>query len=408
MGEEHQTTAGAEGPPIVSVGADVDVQALVEEVQAEVARKVQAGLYPPELMIEVNQDPLGMAVVALRDAATFSSVVPVSSGRARFAGAVSVAKRVIAKVLSWHTRWIVDQMHTFGSNAVATSGLVVDRLHDHDRALTNIRSQLARVREVDGLTSAASPVPKAPSPTAESATTARARSQQVERDLDYLQFENRFRGSQQEVTERQAAYLDLFRQPPGRVVDLGCGRGEFLDLLRGAEVGAYGVDMSQAMVSVCGERGLDARQEDVLEHLAGVPEGSLGGIFCAQVVEHLDPAGVIRFFELAWAALGEGGVLVVETLNPRSLATFTNALYVDLGHVRPLHPLTLTFLAERVGFRDIGVRYSSPIPDGGRLRELPATNDARLQPVVSVMNENLHRIDEMLFGPQDFAVVARR
>jgi O-antigen chain-terminating methyltransferase len=210
------------------------------------------------------------------------------------------------------------------------------------------------------------------------------------------------------VADRQAAYLDLFRETPGKVVDLGCGRGEFLDLLRGAGIAAYGVDMSEAMVSVCRERGLDARQEDVLEHLAARPEGSLGGLFCAQVVEHLDPAGVIRFFELAWLALGEGGVLVVETLNPRSLATFTNALYVDLGHLRPLHPLTLSFLAESVGFRDVGVRYSSPIPDEGRLKELPAAQDQSLQQLVSVMNDNLRRIDETLFGPQDFAVIARR
>jgi hypothetical protein len=166
--------------------------------------------------------------------------------------------------------------------------------------------------------------------------------------------------------------------------------------------------MSEAMVSVCRKRGLDVRQEGILEHLAGLPEGSLGGIFCAQVVEHLDSADVIRFFELAWSALAEGGVLTVETLNPRSLATFTNALYVDLGHLRPLHPLTLTFLADRVGFRDIGVRYSSPIPEAGRLRELPVTGDERLRPLVSLMNENLQRIDQILFGPQDFAVVARR
>ena len=408
MTEEPQATGVSGAPPIISVGADVDVQALVEEVQAEVARKVEAGLYPPELMIEVNQDPLGMAVVALRDAASFSNLVPVSSGRARFAGAVSMAKRLMAKALSWHTRWIVDQMHTFGSNAVATSELVVDRLHDHDRALTQLRSQLARPGRIDGSAAPAESAPSPPSSAGGPATTARERSQQVERDLDYLQFENRFRGSREDVAGRQAAYLDLFRELPGKVVDLGCGRGEFLDLLRSAGIPGYGVDMSEAMVSACRERALDARREDVLEHLAGLPEASLGGIFCAQVVEHLDPAGVIRFFELAWVALGEGGVLVVETLNPRSLATFTNALYVDLGHIRPLHPLTLTFLAETVGFRDIGVRYSSPIPDGGRLRDLPATSDARLQAMVSVMNENLHRIDEMLFGPQDFAVVARR
>jgi SAM-dependent methyltransferase len=400
--------------PIVSIGADIDVQALVEEIQAEVARKADAGLYPLDLMldIEASHEPLGLALIGLRDAANFSNLPPLDSGRARFAGAVSVAKRVMTKALSWYTRWIVEQMHTFGSNAVATSSAIVDRLHDHDRALTQLRAQIVRLQgrgqEVDGPISAGPVGAGGPPRTPEAGTTARARSEQVDRELDYLQFENRFRGSTDEIARRQAAYLELFGQTPGKVVDLGCGRGEFLGLLKTAGVEAYGVDMSEVMVTSCRDRGLDARRQDVLEHLAAVPEGSLGGIFCAQVIEHLDPSGVVRFFELAWSALGDGAVLAVETLNPRSLATFTNALYVDLGHLRPLHPLTLSFLAESVGFRDVGVRYSSPIPAESRLKELPASDDPRMQALVSLLNENLHRIDETLYGPQDFAVIARR
>ena len=119
---EAQESGGADSAPIVSVGADVDVESLVAEIKAEVARKAEAGLYPPELMVHVNRDPLAMAVMALRDATEFSSVAPADSGRAHLAGAVSFAKRVMARTLAWHTRWIVDQMHTFGSNAVATSG----------------------------------------------------------------------------------------------------------------------------------------------------------------------------------------------------------------------------------------------------------------------------------------------
>jgi len=390
MTEEQRTADGAVAPPIISVGADVDVQALVEEVQAEVARKLEAGVYPPELMREVNQDRLGMAVMALRDSAVFSSEPPVGSGRARFAGAVSMAKRVIATALGWHTRWLVDQMFTFGANTVAATTVLLDRVHDHDVALADLRSRLAQPREPQGL------------------ETSAPRGRQLERELDQLRHESRSHGSIQDATGRRATYLDLFRQLPGRVVDLGCGRGEFLDLLKAAGVTAYGVDSNDVMVSACRERGLDARREDILEHLAGLPEESLGGIFCAQVIERLEPTGVIRFFELAWSALGQGGVLVVETLSQRSLATFTDAPHVDLGHLRPLHPLTLTFLAESAGFRDIAIRYSSPVPGGDRLEELPVPDDAGLRPLVSVMNENLRRIDETLFGPQDFAVVARR
>jgi SAM-dependent methyltransferase len=415
MAEEHQPAVdqGARAPeppgsPIVSIGADVDVRALVEQIQLEVARKAEAGLYPPELLmdIEASNEPLGAALLALRDAAQFSRVAPTASGRARFSSVVSAVKRVIAKTLGWHTRWILDQVHTFGANVVATSSATAELLREHDRALNHLRGQLtrlqSRVPELDGATLSAPDRPET------STLTGGGRSRQVGRELDYLTFENRFRGSLEEISGRQSAYLELYRIAPGKVVDLGCGRGEFLGLLKTIGVQGYGVDMSEEMVATCRQRGLDVRREDLLEHLASVPEGSLGGIFCAQVLEHLDPAGVIRFFDLAWMAVREGGVLVVETLNPRSLATFTNALYVDLGHLRPLHPYTLTFLAEGAGFADVRVRYSSPVPPEGRLKTLPAVDDARLQPLVTLLNENLHQIDELLYGPQDFAVTARR
>jgi hypothetical protein len=118
---EAQETGGADGAPIVSIGADVDVEALVAEVKAEVARKAEAGFYPPELLVEVNQDSLGVAVVALRHATHFSNVAPVGSGRAHLAGGVSLVKRLIAKALGWHTRWILDQVYTFGSNVPTSS-----------------------------------------------------------------------------------------------------------------------------------------------------------------------------------------------------------------------------------------------------------------------------------------------
>src|SRR5207237_7426438 len=179
----------------------------------------------------------------------------------------------------------------------------------HDRALTQLKAQLHTLPLHGGAAGEGAERQPLPAAAAEGPdrqpASASARSRQVERELDYLQFENRFRGSQEDVAGRQSAYVDLFRELPAGVVDLGCGRGEFLELLKGAGIAAYGLDMSEAMVSVCRERGLDARQGDLLEHLATVPEGSVGGVFCAQVLEHLDPSGVVRFFELAWLALRE-------------------------------------------------------------------------------------------------------
>jgi 2-polyprenyl-3-methyl-5-hydroxy-6-metoxy-1,4-benzoquinol methylase len=404
-----------EAGPVLSIGADVDIEELNREVRAAVWRKAEAGEYPPELAIDLQADPLVAAMDALAGAAEFAFDPPVGSPRRLTGQAVSAVKRLIRTALRWHTRWLVRQFYTFASNAVGTMTMLSDRLEEHAQELAQLRVELASAQARTRARLAAMDRRLAghrePAVDHADPRSAGQRSSQVERELNYVEFENRFRGSREEVGRRQAVYVPLFKDAPGRVVDLGCGRGEFLEQLRQAGVEAYGVDQSADMVRVCGEHDLEARQGDVLAHLASLAEGSLGGVFCAQVLEHLDPAGVIRFFELAAAAIAPGGVLAVETLNPRSLAIFRNALYVDLGHTRPLHPMTLAFLAESAGFRQVGVRYLSPVPDQERLRQLPADAapaDPALASLLEVANANFQRLDEVLFGPQDFAVIARR
>lgn len=147
MAEQDPTRGGAE-VPIVSVGADVDVVKLVDEIRAEVTRKAAAGLYLPEPMLDIEAaaaDPLDTRLLALRDAASFSTEPPTISSRRRLAGAVSVAKRVIALALRWHTCWLVGQLHTFASNAVLATSSVVRRLHEQEAALATLEQRLARL-----------------------------------------------------------------------------------------------------------------------------------------------------------------------------------------------------------------------------------------------------------------------
>jgi O-antigen chain-terminating methyltransferase len=229
-----------------------------------------------------------------------------------------------------------------------------------------------------------------------------------ERGFDYVEFENHFRGSLEEIADRQRRYVAEFAGAARPVVDLGCGRGEFLGLLAEAGVVAYGVDRHPDMVATTRAKGFEVVEADAFEHLASVEPGSLGGIFCAQMVEHLATAEVPTFFELANQALAVGAPLIVETINPESLFVFAHAFYVDLGHLRPLHPLTLEFLAQAAGFGSVRIDRVSPIPPEFRPRPLPPVEDEPLAAVVASVDENFRRIDDLLFAPQDFAVVARR
>jgi O-antigen chain-terminating methyltransferase len=211
---------------------------------------------------------------------------------------------------------------------------------------------------------------------------------------DYFAFEARMRGATEDVRERQRAYVaDFDGHPP--VLDVGCGRGEFLGLLRDAGIEAHGVDADRDMVAYARGEGHRVEQADALAYLDGLADGSLGGVFAAQVVEHLPPASLFRLLELCAAKLAPGGLLVAETINPLSPLAL-RSYFADLTHAQPLVPETLALLAERAGFREVETRFVNEPAE-----RLAVPDD----PIVA---ENVRRLNELLFGPLDYAIVARR
>ena len=207
----------------------------------------------------------------------------------------------------------------------------------------------------------------------------------------YALFEERFRGPSAEVLEKQRFYLPYVRGLPGPVFDAGCGRGEFLRLLRDEGIAARGVEASSLSANACRAAGLDVTEGDAIGVLAETPSASLGAVVAFQVVEHWPAASAFRFLAEARRAIAPGGVVIVETVNTDSLAAM-NAFYLDPTHVRPVPPEALRFLCDAVGFRDLSVEFLSPLPAGRRLEER-SDNDARLNAI--------------LFGPQDYAVIGR-
>lgn len=164
----------------------------------------------------------------------------------------------------------------------------------------------------------------------------------------YRGFEDLFRGTEEMIRERQRVYLDLV-DGSAPVLDAGCGRGEFLDLLAERGIEFEAVDIDPGMVARCREKGHDATQGDMIEFLQRRPEGSLGAIFSAQVIEHLDYRQLQRFLDLALSRLRPGGLLVAETVNPYSPLAM-KAFWVDPTHVRPLFPETMLALCELAGY----------------------------------------------------------
>jgi O-antigen chain-terminating methyltransferase len=164
----------------------------------------------------------------------------------------------------------------------------------------------------------------------------------------YRGFEDIFRGSEEFIRRRQRFYVDVIaeRQP---VLDVGCGRGEFLDLLKEAGIEARGVDIDQGMVEHCREKGHNVELADANDHLERQADDSLGAIFAAQVIEHLPYEALVRFFSLADAKLAPGGLFIAETVNPHSIPAL-KAFWVDPTHRNPIFPEVAAALARLAGF----------------------------------------------------------
>jgi 2-polyprenyl-3-methyl-5-hydroxy-6-metoxy-1,4-benzoquinol methylase len=208
--------------------------------------------------------------------------------------------------------------------------------------------------------------------------------------IDWLHFAARFRGSEEYVRERQRFYLPHFKGCR-QVLDLGCGRGEFLELLKEEEIPVRGIDLSAECVALCRAKGLDAEVADLFSYLDALPDGALDGIFCAQVIEHLPPASLPEMLRLAAAKLAPGGLLAVETPNPECLAILTSHFYLDPTHHHPIPPLLLSFYLEESGMGELEIHRFAPAAES-----MPALNSLPAE------------FREAFFGALDYAVLGRK
>lgn len=236
-------------------------------------------------------------------------------------------------------------------------------------------------------------------------------------DLDsiaYVGFEDQFRGSRDEIRQRLAGYVPLFAGCRD-VLDVGCGRGELLDLFRDHRIDARGVDANAAMVDACRARDLQADQGDALGYLRSLPDGSLGGLIAIQVVEHLDPGYLLRFVEAAFHKLRPGAPLVFETINAACWVAFFESYIRDITHRWPLHPDTLRYLVQASGFSAVEIQFRSPVPYSDKLervslpaQEADAVGNDPLIEIAEALNAHAEKLNARLFTYLDYAVVARR
>jgi len=274
------------------------------------------------------------------------------------------------------------------------------------RRLVMVERELARAIEnragVGSLTAVAREVPMVPAMAVAPAPFADLAS------VKYLGFEDRFRGPTADISARLEPYVPMFASASD-VLDVGCGRGELLELLRKHGIKAHGIDANQAMVDLCVSRGLAAERADALAYLEGQDDGSFGGMIAIQVVEHFEPAYLMRVLEAAHRTLRPGAPLVLETINPACWMAFFECYIRDITHARPLHPDTLRYLVQASGFTSVNVEYRQPVGEGDRLERVAApASEGPLAAIAAVVNAHADKLNDRLFSSMDYAVIARR
>jgi O-antigen chain-terminating methyltransferase len=209
--------------------------------------------------------------------------------------------------------------------------------------------------------------------------------------IDWMRFANAFRGSEERIGANQPAYLARFAGTQGVILDIGCGRGEFLGAARETGLQARGIDLNEECVALCRSKGLEAEVADLFQYLAALPDHSLGGVYCSQVVEHLPAARLPVMVQLLGKKVRAGGLVAFETPNPECLAIFATHFYIDPTHTRPVPAVLLRFYLEEAGFGNVEIERLAPAVETlPALAELPAS------------------VRDSLFGGLDYALFAHK
>ncbi len=174
-------------------------------------------------------------------------------------------------------------------------------------------------------------------------------------DAFYVAFEEQFRGSREKIFNRLKVYLPLIEKAKigtleSPILDVGCGRGEWLELLRECGYEASGIDISKVMIEQCQFRGLETREGDAISYLQGLPNASLGAVTGFHIIEHIPLASLIKLFDEAVRVLRPGGLIIFETPNPRNVLVGSGDFYRDPTHLNPIHPDTISYIATLKGF----------------------------------------------------------
>ena len=353
----------------------LDLAAIEAEIRDRVRHKRASGVYGPDLEDQLRlplpggqallTDELADPLPALEDVLVEELEYDPRSRRAGIGTLITLGRRVVIGLVRWWIAAIVDRQERINALLVrAVSDLRTAPSPQFDERLAHLEREWRRWRD-----------------------------DEVAANLHSLYFQARFSGDEPVIRAQSESFLDLFRGR-ARVLDLGSGRGTFLELLRERRIGGYGVDRDPRMAAHARERGLEAETADGLAHLRSLPAASLDGLYARHVAEHILPGELVATLRECRRVLRPGSPVVFVTPNPATLSVGAHTFWLDPSHRRPIPPELFRFYLEVEGFERVETRTFEPSET--RLDERVPAGPSR---------ENVRLLNLTLFGDRDYAVV---
>jgi O-antigen chain-terminating methyltransferase len=365
-----------------------DLQAQLQHVRAE-HQNLQAHLQNLQAQREQSEALLHTNLVALTEALTAQQQQ------------LDEARRAQATTANAQQEFLVQEQRVIVETQKAVLAEIQERLDELQQKYQQNRvALLSQERRLLTLNTGAQPQPAAsgsesPLPTTEPAHGGEAEGLNL--DSLYASFEDQFRGARSAIKAQLKFYLPLLRAArvgtvERPVLDVGCGRGEWLELLREEGLHARGVDANGVLVEQCAARGLDVAKTDALTYLRALAEDSLSALTGFHIIEHLPFLALVELLDETLRVLRPGGLVILETPNPKNLVVGACNFYSDPTHLRPLFPETLKFLLDQRGFAQVRVEYLHPVDNGPVWQAEPAAQ----------------ALYGWFYGPRDFAVIGSK
>ena len=228
-------------------------------------------------------------------------------------------------------------------------------------------------------------------------------------DMNYFVFNELFGGSNEEIKVNTEQFLDFFSGCKN-VLDIGSGRGIFLELLKEKGIKGYGIDTNDDLISYCKRKDLNVQKDDVITHLKKLNNKSLDGIFISHIIEHLKHEDIIYMLKLCYEKMQYSSYIVIATPNILNMTVSSNTFYTDPTHITHVHPEFIKFLLRIYRFRDIQERFYQPTSKDQILKKIDNIESLgdEEKKIYDIMNYNIDILNNVLFGYRDYAIIAKK